>query len=247
MSGNWLDESEILFRIFFILSHDLKVRVNLGIPCLIFLSVLPLPQIFNILNGWLKSSYPKVPTSFLFSVFLWESSKACGTEQVILPFLNREGEKKRNRQQQIFPGGFVLELGVGSRRGGKRESKTVDAPGGSCGSWYAELRSRGAGVRLVHISPVSLFNYLKSKTSRLGVCETPVSRTAVCCSDILRGQPRLSANVRAGSWQRAISAGPGFLPFRRHCVEEGLVRNLRFLPVLPARTTLWQIGLIFFF
>lgn len=125
MSGNWLDESEILFRIFFILSDDLKVRVNLGIPCLIFLSVLPLPQIFNILNGWLKSSYPKAPTSFLFSFFLWESSKACGTEQAILPFLNREEKKKRNRQQQLFPGGFVLELGVGSRRGGERSRRLL--------------------------------------------------------------------------------------------------------------------------
>lgn len=70
MPGSWLDKLEILFRIFFILSDDLKVSINLGIPCLILLSVPPLPQIFNIWNGWLKNSYPKVPISFLFSFFL---------------------------------------------------------------------------------------------------------------------------------------------------------------------------------
>lgn len=70
MSGSWLDELEILFRIFLILSDDLNVSINLGIPCLIFLSVPPLPQIFKILNGWLKYSYPKVPVSFLFPFFL---------------------------------------------------------------------------------------------------------------------------------------------------------------------------------
>lgn len=41
MSGSGLDELEILFRIFLILSDDLNVSINLGIPCLIFLSVPP--------------------------------------------------------------------------------------------------------------------------------------------------------------------------------------------------------------
>lgn len=94
MFGSWLDESETLFRIFFILSSDIKVSINLGIPCLVFLSVPPLPQIFNILNGWLENSYPKVLISFLFCFFLWESSKAYGTEQVIWPFLKKKKKEK---------------------------------------------------------------------------------------------------------------------------------------------------------
>lgn len=73
---------------------------------------------------------------------------------------------------------------------------SVDAPGSSCGSWYAEPWSRSIGVRLIPSSPASLFNYLKSKTVRLGVCENPVSLTAAWRSDILQGQPCLSASVR---------------------------------------------------
>lgn len=45
MSGCWLDKLAIRFSIFLILTNDLKLDINLGIPCLIFLSVHPLPPI----------------------------------------------------------------------------------------------------------------------------------------------------------------------------------------------------------
>lgn len=200
----------------------------------------PLPnKCNNILNGWLKNSCTQAPTRFFHISLLFMRTQGVWNRanNLALRKVGEGGNSSRYFQEDLFQSRVSAAAAEGS----------AGAWGGWCGNWCAEPRSRRAGVRLVHISPVSLFNYLKSKTSRLGVCENPVSRTAVCCSDILRGQPRLSANVRAGSWQGAISAGPRFLPFRRHCVEEGLVRNLRFLPVLPARTTLWQIGMIFFF
>lgn len=47
--------------------------------------------------------------------------------------------------------------------------------------------------------------------------------------------------------QRQAVSRPGFLSLWRHCVEEGLVRNVRFLPVLSPFGVYWQICLIFFF
>lgn len=51
MSGSWLDESEILSKIYFVLNGDLNVSIRLGITCLVFLFVPPLPQILSILNS----------------------------------------------------------------------------------------------------------------------------------------------------------------------------------------------------
>lgn len=49
------------------------------------------------------------------------------------------------------------------------------------------------------------------------------------CSRLALWHPaRPALSVR----QRQAGSRPGFLSFWRHCVEEGLVRNLRFLPVL---------------
>lgn len=62
-----------------------------------------------------------------------------------------------------------------------------------------DMQNRGAaalGVRLLPSSSASLFNYLKSETVSLQVCENPVSLAATWCSDILRGQPCLCTSVR---------------------------------------------------
>ena len=79
----------------------------------------------------------------------------------------------------VFVGRICFWVSFRKRWRRKRERVrgecSVDAPGSSCGSWYAEPGSRGFGVRRIPSSPASLFNYLKSKTVSLRVCESPVS------------------------------------------------------------------------
>lgn len=93
-------------------------------------------------------------------------------------------------------------------------------------------------------SPASLFNYLKSKTARLRVCENPVSLAAAWRSDILQGQPCLSASVRLAPALGSFLSGG--IVWKR--VWSGIWGSCQCAVSLLSPSGLpWQIHLIFFF